>query len=251
MPDRLQWAYMACETLELSPAEAAVLVFLTWRANQQSGLAYPSRENVRSHTRLSIATIRRALPILLKLGLIEDTGRRMGHTQAIVVYRVTGVAHDWTWVTPEPLQPPLQTALTQADAMPGAGQMGFVPVGEAVEAGETIPVHQPPTDASCTPAAPPSPYVSPQQAKLIGNIIKERRLTWAQIMECWDTETEGPEPAHPEDVPRDAAPRLIELLRSLQPASEPADEREWLRQQAKAREQDALSRGLPRDARTR
>ena len=251
MPDRVNWAYMACEAMELSPAEAAVLAFLTWRANQQTGLAYPSRENIRSHTRLSIATIRRALPILLKMGLIEDTGRRMGHTQAIVIYRVTGAAQDWTWASPEPLQAPFQTALSQESPMPGAGQIGFASVEEAEDDGETIPAHQPPTDAARTPPAPPSPCVSPQQVQLIGNIMQERRLTWAQIMEYWDTGTEGPKPSHPEDVPRDAAPRLILLLRSLQPSSEPANERERFRQQAKAREQDALSRGLPRDARTR
>ena len=251
MPDRVHWAYMACEAMVLSPAEAAVLVFLTWRANQQTGLAYPSRENIRSHTRLSIATIRRALPILLKMGLIEDTGRRMGHTQAIVIYRVTGAAQDWTWMSPEPLQPPFQTELAQTSPMPGAGQMGFVSVEEAAGAGETVPAHQPPIDAAGTPPAPPSPCVSPQQVQLIGNIMQERRLTWAQVMEHWDPGTEGPKPSHPGEVPRDAAPRLIQLLRSLKPSNEPATEKERLRQQVQAKEQDALSRGLPRDARTR
>lgn len=72
------------------PASSAkfVLVVLANQANDETGLAFPSVKYLSDATGQDRKTIIANLAKLVKWGLIEDTGDRVGRTRQVIVYRL-------------------------------------------------------------------------------------------------------------------------------------------------------------------
>lgn len=67
--------------------------------------AYPSQRRLAFDTELNRKTIAVALDRLENAGLIEDTGKRRGATNSVVVWRLVGV-HVQNWIGPGANSPP-------------------------------------------------------------------------------------------------------------------------------------------------
>lgn len=85
--DSLVWA------LSANPGNASrklVLISLADRADEQLE-CYPSSERLERDTCLNLKTVKKCLRELAEAGYIEDTGRRVGQTRRVVVWRLLGV----------------------------------------------------------------------------------------------------------------------------------------------------------------
>jgi hypothetical protein len=79
---------------------------------------WPSRETICKHTLLNRKTVSSAMVWLRENGIIEDTGKRKGHTGSIIVYRLIGVKN-----------PP-----DKVEADPNTGHLSGVKNGSASDA---------------------------------------------------------------------------------------------------------------------
>jgi predicted transcriptional regulator len=70
--------------------EKFVLVMLANYAGQD-GVCYPSIDRLSEELSQDRKTVLKSIKSLISLGLIRDTGRRVGKTRSVVVYQLTGV----------------------------------------------------------------------------------------------------------------------------------------------------------------
>ena len=82
---RLKWAW-DCKTS--SSRSKFVLVALAERANNKTLEAFPSKAELKRMTQMDDKTITSALNSLKNDGFIKDTGKRMGSTKQVIVYRL-------------------------------------------------------------------------------------------------------------------------------------------------------------------
>lgn len=82
----VSWAFEQ----KVSPATAKLLLLAyAEHANPESRLCFPSIAALEAMTSLNRKTISPAVERLVDLGYLEDTGKRVGHTMQIKVYRFT------------------------------------------------------------------------------------------------------------------------------------------------------------------
>lgn len=67
-----------------------VLLALAGNANDETGEAYPSVSFIANRTHQDRKTVIASLDQLVTTGVIEDTGRRMGSTRQVKIYRIVG-----------------------------------------------------------------------------------------------------------------------------------------------------------------
>lgn len=85
--DATRWAW---QQRGVSATQKLILLALADRAGADQ-CAYPSHESIAADTGADIKTVKTALRALIDLGLIEDTGERVGRTKQISVWRLLGV----------------------------------------------------------------------------------------------------------------------------------------------------------------
>ena len=93
MGDRIEWAFEQVRQIP-SPARL-VLLYLTWQADDQSGLCAPSRVSIHQTTGQSLSSISEGLSELLRLRLVSETGLRAGVTGQVKEYQVSGALTAW------------------------------------------------------------------------------------------------------------------------------------------------------------
>lgn len=85
--DATRWAW---KQKGISSVQKLVLLSLADRASVDH-LAYPSHDSIAEDTGADIKTVKTALKALVELGLIEDSGSRVGRTRQVVVWHLVGV----------------------------------------------------------------------------------------------------------------------------------------------------------------
>lgn len=116
----LDWAFKTT-----CPSASSKLVLLVYcNFPNEDGRAYPSAETVARLSGLNVKTVRSSIDALEDAGLLQDTGRRVGRTSNVKVYRIAMESHPEVGALPGEIA---------GDASPAA-QEG---TGEA--AGETHP----------------------------------------------------------------------------------------------------------------
>lgn len=81
----LTWAFN--QPTKTSSAKL-VLLTLADMANKETGLAFPCTEKICRLTHLNRKTVLGAIQALIHLGLIHDTGKRVGETNSVRVFRL-------------------------------------------------------------------------------------------------------------------------------------------------------------------
>ena len=118
----LNWAF----SLEVKPSTAKfVLISLANRANDD-GEAYPCINRLCKDTCLNRKTVQRGLKTLKDDGFIVDTGKRIGQTQSVIVYRIP-------YAESRPTNGPAKQALNRAsydEAGPNKDQLSRPYLGQ-------------------------------------------------------------------------------------------------------------------------
>ena len=87
--DATRWAY--CQRIKPAVYKF-VLVAMADRADDHH-CCFPSAVRLAFDTGLDVKTVRKALDALKAYAFIDDTGRRVGETKSVVVYRLSGVTN--------------------------------------------------------------------------------------------------------------------------------------------------------------
>lgn len=73
---------------EVKPASLKLVLLILANYASDTGMAYPSTETIIRKTNVSRTSVVAALDSLVKQGWLEDTGKRVGRTKQIKVYRL-------------------------------------------------------------------------------------------------------------------------------------------------------------------
>lgn len=152
----------AIEEAECPTAHATLVLIIFANFANADGRAYPSAETVATKGKQNIKTVRAAIDALEDVGLLEDTGRRVGRTGNVKVYRIGREGHpkagtlkgetlrEADTASLEPAQPSSRQALPETGALkvPASGSKPtHKRVAEPVSG--TIPLED--ADASSAP----------------------------------------------------------------------------------------------------
>ena len=119
----------AIEEAECPTAHATLVLIIFANFANADGRAYPSAETVATKGKQNIKTVRAAIDALEDVGLIEDTGRRVGRTGNVKVYRIGREGHpkagtlkgetlrEADTASLEPAQPSSRQALPETGAL--------------------------------------------------------------------------------------------------------------------------------------
>lgn len=83
----------AIEEADCPSAHATLVLIIYANFANEHGRAYPSTETVAAKSRQNIKTVRASIDALEAVGLLQDTGRRVGRTGNVKVYRLAMEAH--------------------------------------------------------------------------------------------------------------------------------------------------------------
>lgn len=83
----------AIEEAECPTAHATLVLIIFANFANADGRAYPCAETVAAKSKQNIKTVRAAIDALEDVGLLEDTGRRVGRTGNVKVYRIGREGH--------------------------------------------------------------------------------------------------------------------------------------------------------------
>lgn len=73
---------------EVKPASLKLVLVITANYASDTGMAYPSTETIARKTSVSRRSVVEALDLLVDQGWLEDTGKRVGRTKQIKVFRL-------------------------------------------------------------------------------------------------------------------------------------------------------------------
>ena len=243
---RFDWAFGNQEGLK--PSGRLVLLALTWHANAETGLCWPSRATIQADTGLGTTAVRDGLADLKRAGLVEETGIKVGRTGNVKMYRLAGARTGWNIRTnrasdapfnraagggnradsapfnradsernradsapgtphgtphnSEPLNEQCNYNYTAPDSsetcskksLPGAGQVGFLPVEIPAAAGtpDREPENVPPRRRAEDPA-------TGKQKLYIRQLLERDGLDWPDVMACWPEVLPGSHATPPPD----------------------------------------------------
>jgi hypothetical protein len=117
----------AIEEADCPSAHATLVLIIYANFANEHGRAYPSTETVAAKSRQNIKTVRASIDALEAVGLLQDTGRRVGRTGNVKVYRLAMEAHPEVGVLkgetkPDAAGSPVEAAQEAAkEALPETG----------------------------------------------------------------------------------------------------------------------------------
>jgi hypothetical protein len=124
----------AIEEADCPSAHATLVLIIYANFANEHGRAYPSTETVAAKSRQNIKTVRASIDALEAVGLLQDTGRRVGRTGNVKVYRLDMEAHpevgtlkgetkpDVAGEPVEPAQEPATEALPETGVFDGGAK---------------------------------------------------------------------------------------------------------------------------------